>query len=125
MLNLMTPSVATYVGNTTDGTDADNVVCGNIAGNYTCTCSDRYIHVAGTRDRTCEPLNTAPVGINITGGYVFENEANAEVASFVAVDEDVGDSHTFTLLKGNDAFKLVDNTTLQTRDAINFESKFF
>ena len=112
----------THLCNTTDDTDATNVDCENTVGDYACTCSEKYAHVDGTDDRTCEPLNTAPTGINMTDGAVFENKADAVAASFAAVDEDAGDSHTFILLKGKDAFQLVDNTSLHTKDAIDFES---
>ena len=58
----------------------------------------------------------------MTDGTVVENKANALAASFAALDEDVGDTHTFTLLEGKDAFQLVNSTSLYTRRAINFEA---
>lgn len=114
-------SADTHKCNTTDDTDAANVACSNTDGSYDCICSDKYIYVADSENRTCEPLNHAPVGINITGGSVLENAADAEAASFAAIDEDTDDTFTWELLEGHRIFKLVDGNTLHTRFELDFE----
>jgi hypothetical protein len=68
----------------------------------------------------CTPDNTPPVGINMTGGSISENEANAETAAFVAVDEDEDDKHTFELLEGKNVFQINGNILL-TRKGLDYE----
>ncbi len=48
-------------------------------------------------------VNEAPTGIAVTGGTVADNAAvGTEVASLKAVDEDTGDSYTYSLVTGPD-----------------------
>ncbi|ANY81389.1 hypothetical protein BB934_26810 [Microvirga ossetica] len=48
-------------------------------------------------------VNEAPTGIAVTGGTIADNAAvGTEVASLKAVDEDTGDSYTYSLVTGPD-----------------------
>ena len=72
--------------------------------------------------------NSAPSDITLTPASIAENNApNASVGTLAAVDEDVNDSHTFTLVAGtgdtdNGSFT-IDGTDLKLTPVTDFETK--
>ncbi|MBL9184803.1 MAG: choice-of-anchor D domain-containing protein, partial [Verrucomicrobiaceae bacterium] len=74
------------------------------------------------------PTNTAPTDITLTPSSIAENNAaNATVGTLAAVDADVGQTHTFTLVTGtgdtdNGSFTIV-GTALKLTPSANYEVK--
>ncbi len=76
-----------------------------------------------------EDVNEDPYGIELESDGFHENMAiGTESANLLALDEDLGDEHTFSLVAGpgdadNNSFKIKNNTTLQTNIDLDYESK--
>ncbi len=127
----------TFEGGTPPTSTEDNpVVSYSTVGNYDVSLIVTNADGNNTELKTeyitvIEPAaNHAPLSITLSENSIDENSAlNTTIGTFEAVDEDSGDTHTFTFASGNgsndadNASFIIDVATLKLNTALDYESK--
>ncbi len=93
---------------------------------FTYQASDGTASTPSTLTVTITGVNDAPVDIVITNNAVAENEAGATIGALSALDPDMGDAHTFSIVDelDGDKFEIVGNELkLKAGVSIDFEAQ--